>query len=73
MEKDLLVDFGKRLKVLRKEKGLKQTDMAEIMEITSRQYQSYEYGMVNVPATTLNFFADFFDVTTDYLLGRENK
>ena len=40
MEKDLLVDFGKRLKVLRKEKGLKQTDMAEIMEITSRQYQS---------------------------------
>lgn len=73
MEKDLLVDFGKRLKVLRKEKGLKQTDMAEIMGITSRQYQSYEYGMVNVPATTLNFFADFFGVTTDYLLGREEK
>ena len=72
MEKDLLVDFGKRLKVLRKEKGLKQTDMAEIMEITTRQYQSYEYGMVNVPATTLNFFADFFGVTTDFLLGREH-
>ena len=72
MEKDLLVDFGKRLKVLRKKKGLKQTDMAEIMEITTRQYQSYEYGMVNVPATTLNFFADFFGVTADFLLGREN-
>lgn len=71
MKKTLLVEFGKRLKALRKEKGLKQTDMAGVMGITDRQYQSYEYGEVNVPATTLNFFADFFGVTTDYLLGRE--
>jgi transcriptional regulator with XRE-family HTH domain len=74
MEKKLLlVEFGKRLKTLRKEKGLKQTDMADIMGMTDRQYQRYEYGMINVPATTLNFFADFFGVTTDYLLGREEK
>lgn len=70
MEENLLKEFGKRLKALRKEKGLKQVDMANIMEMTDRQYQRYEYGMVNVPATTLNFFADFFGVTTDYLLGR---
>ncbi len=69
----LLVEFGKRLKTLRKEKGLKQTDMADIMGMTDRQYQRYEYGMINVPATTLNFFADFFGVTADYLLGREEK
>lgn len=72
MEKSLLlVEFGKKLKVLRLNKGLKQVEMAEIMGITDRNYQRYEYGMINVPATTLNFFADFFDVTTDYLLGRE--
>ncbi len=71
MEKTLLTEFGKRLKALRQEKGLKQTDMAKIMGITDRQYQSYEYGQVNVPATTLNFFADYFGVTTDCLLGRE--
>ncbi|MCI9028409.1 MAG: helix-turn-helix transcriptional regulator [Lawsonibacter sp.] len=70
MENILLVEFGKRLKALRREKGLKQIDMAEIMGMTDRQYQSYEYGKVNVPATTLNFFADYFGVTTDYLLGR---
>ena len=71
MEKKLLlVEFGKRLKTLRIEKGLKQTDMADIMGMTDRQYQRYEYGMINVPATTLNFFADYFGVTTDYLLGR---
>ena len=72
MDKNLMVDFGKRLKALREEKGLKQIDMAEVMGITDRQYQRYEYGMVNVPATTLNFFADYFNVTADYLLGREH-
>jgi len=70
MEKIFLVEFGKRLKALRKSKGLKQVEMADIMGITDRHYQRFEYGQVNVPATTLNFFADFFGVTTDYLLGR---
>ena len=73
MKKTFLVEFGKRLKALRMGKKLKQTDMAELMEITDRQYQSYEYGEVNVPATALNFFADYFGVTTDYLLGRDEK
>lgn len=74
MEKTLLlVEFGKKLRSLRLSKGLKQVEMAEIMGITDRNYQRYEYGMINVPATTLNFFADFFGVTTDYLLGREEN
>ena len=70
MEKELLVGLGNRLKELRREKGLTQQSMADMMGITMRNYQRYEYGMINVPATTLNFFADFFGVTTDYLLGR---
>ncbi len=71
MEKNLLIGFGNRLKKLRKEKGLTQQNMADMMGITMRNYQRYEYGDINVPATTLNFFADYFGVTTDYLLGRE--
>ena len=71
MEKELLVEFGSRLKELRKKKGLTQQNMADVMGLTMRNYQRYEYGMINVPATTLNFFADFFNVTTDFLLGRE--
>ena len=71
MEKNLLIGFGNRLKKLRKEKGLTQQNMADMMGITMRNYQRYEYGDINVPATTLNFFADYFGVTADYLLGRE--
>ena len=73
MEDALLTEFGKRLKTLRKKKGLKQTEMADMMGMTDRQYQRYEYGMVNVPATALNFFANFFGVSTDYLLGRKEQ
>ena len=71
MEKNLLIGFGNRLKKLRKEKGLTQQNMADMMGITMRNYQRYEYGDINVPATTLNFFADYFGVTADYLLVRE--
>ena len=70
MEKDYFKEIGKRLKGLREEKGLKQREMAEIMGLTLRHYQRFEYGEVNTPATALKFFADFFDVTADYLLGR---
>ena len=73
MDKSLLTDFGKRLKALREAKGLKQREMAEVMEIQLRQYQRYEYGEIGVPLDVLNFFADFFGVTTDDLLGREEK
>ena len=71
MDKTLLVDFGKRLKALRETKALKQREMAEAMGLKLRQYQRYEYGEIGVPLETLNFFADYFGVTADYLLGRE--
>ena len=73
MDKNLLVDVGRRLKALREAKGLKQREMAEIMEIQLRQYQRYEYGEIGVPLEILNFFADYFNVTTDSLLRREEK
>ncbi len=73
MEKIFLKEIGKRLKSLREEKGLKQREMAEIMGLTLRHYQRFEYGEVNTPATVLNFFADYFCVTADYLLGREER
>ena len=73
MDKSLLIDFGKRLKSLRKARKLKQDEMADMLELTLRQYQRYEHGEASVPLHTLVFFADFYGVTTDYLLGREEK
>lgn len=72
MEENLTV-FGTRLKELRKEKKLKQTEMAELLELAPRNYQRLEYGKTNVTATTLMFLGDYFHVSVDYLLGRTDS
>ena len=65
--------FGQRLAELRKERRLRQADMAELPHLTPAHYQRMEYGKVNVPALTLCTLADYFGVTTEYLLGRSEE
>ena len=67
---EILQTMGSRVQALREEKGLTQKGMAEILGCTTSHYQKIEYGKVNIPTTTLAFFADYFNVSTDYLLGR---
>ena len=64
--------FSVRIKELRKEKGLTQVAMAEFLGCKDRHYQKIEYGEVNIPSLTLVKLADFFEVSTDYLLGRSD-
>jgi transcriptional regulator with XRE-family HTH domain len=68
----ILPRLAERLKPLRKRFGRTQKDMAELLGVTERHYQKIEYGHINVSATTLILLADYFHVTTDYLLGRED-
>lgn len=66
----ILPEFSVRLKGLRKSRKVKQEALAKYLDCSLRQYQRLEYGEVNVSGTTLLALADFFGVTTDYLLGR---
>ena len=62
-----------RLKELREGKGLLQKDIAELLGVDRTTYVKYEKG-VNEPSNdNLLKLADFFGVTTDYLLGREQN
>jgi len=64
-----MATFGERIKELRQEKGLTQRQMADSFGITERNYQRYE--ATDSPSNdTLLKLADFFEVSTDYLLGR---
>ena len=65
--------FSVRMKELRKEYGLKQTEAAKLLQCTLRHYQKIEYGQVNLPTLDLILLADYFHVTTDYLLGRSDE
>ena len=71
--KIILPSFAERVKPLRKAKKVTQKQMAELMDCTEQHYQKIEYGKVNVSATTVIFLAEYFGVTTDYLLGQDSK
>lgn len=64
--------FSARIKELRKERKLKQREMAALLECTERHYQRIEYGQINVPSLDLVTLADYFDVSADYLLGLDD-
>lgn len=70
---DTLQILGERLRSLRKERGLRQIDMAEVLKITDVHYRRIEAGKINIPTLTLCALADYFGVTTEYLLGRSDQ
>lgn len=62
-----------RLKTLRKEKNLSQADLGELLEVSSRQYQRYEYGEQELSIDGWIYLADFYNVSLDYLVGRSDR
>lgn len=71
---DTLQMMGQRLRELRMERKLPQKELAEILDVTLRHYQRVEHGEINLSVLTLCTLADYYGVTTDYLLGRsENR
>nr|WP_325216679.1 helix-turn-helix transcriptional regulator [uncultured Oscillibacter sp.] len=70
---EILQILGARLCSLRKERRLRQVDMAEMLDITQTHYQRIEKGKINIPTLTLCTLADYFGVSTDYLLGRSEE
>lgn len=60
-----------QLQALRKQKGLTQGEISEILGVKLSTYQKYERDVIFPSYDTLLKIADFYGVTTDYLLGRE--
>ena len=59
------------LKDLREKKKLSRQQVADMLGISKRTLESYEYGKREPNIEMINKFADFYGVTTDFLLGRE--
>lgn len=62
---------GQMLKELRKARGLNQSELADYLNVSNQAYQKYEYGTAEPNYDNLCKLADFYGVSTDYLLGRE--
>lgn len=61
-----------RIRDLREDADLTQYQMAEILHCSQQVYSNYELGQREIPLPILLRLADFYDTTTDYLLGRTN-
>lgn len=63
---------AERIKDLRQEKNLSQSVLAQKIGVSQKAIDYWERGINEPKATYIVRLADFFDVSTDYLLGREN-
>lgn len=66
------MSFPIRLKKLREEKNIRQEDLATILNISRQAISNYEQG-TRLPKDEKILFliADYFNVSIDYLLGRD--
>ncbi len=64
-----MANFTDRLQLLKVERNLLQKDIAQAAEISLRTYQRYESGERLPDTDVLSKLADYFNVSTDYLLG----
>lgn len=61
-----------RIRSLREDKDLTQSQIAAYLNCSQRIYSNYERGEVDIPTAILIKLADFHQTSTDYLLNRTN-
>ena len=62
-----------RLKEIREDKDLNQSDVAKALGIKQQQHSEYEIGKRLLPINYLSDLADYYDTSIDYLLSKTNE
>ena len=65
--------YFKRLRDLREDADLTQTELSKYLNVSKRSYSHYENGTRNIPVDIIVSIADFYDVSVDYILERTNN
>ena len=61
-----------RIRDLREDADLNQTELAKILGMSQTGYSKYETGENDIPTTVLITLAQFYHTSVDYLLGLTN-
>lgn len=61
-----------RIRNLREDKDLSQTQIAKMLGMSQTGYSKYETGENDIPTNTLIKLAKFYNTSIDYLLGQTN-
>ena len=59
-----------RIKEIREDKSLTQSDIAKVLSTTQQQYSKYELGIQIIPLEKINILANYYNTSIDYLVGR---
>lgn len=66
-------EVARRLKSLRESVGVSQAKLAALMGATQASVNRYENGQSSPPLKILRWYADFFDVSLDYIFARTEQ
>ena len=61
--------YYERLRELREDRDLSQTDIANLLKTTQQVYSRYEKGINEIPIHHLITLCNFYKVSADYVLG----
>lgn len=67
------MDYLKRIRDLREDNDKTQQEIADVLGTSQTMYARYERGANELPIHHLIALADFYNVSTDYILGRTDK
>ncbi|GGI46035.1 hypothetical protein GCM10008018_15110 [Paenibacillus marchantiophytorum] len=73
MRDDTYLKYGDRIAQLREKRGLTQEELSNKIGISRAALSHYETSRREPDYETINKFANFFNVTVDYLLGRTDQ
>ena len=68
-----MANFSERIKALRCERGMTQEALGKVIEVKPDSIYTYEKGKNYPEVRNLIILADYFGVSTDYLLGRTDN
>ena len=63
----------KRIRELREDADLTQKQMSQILHCSQQVYSNYELGQRDIPTSILIAIAQYFNTSTDYILGLSDK
>lgn len=62
-----------RIRALREDKDLSQTDVARLLNIGQKTYSDYELGKTRIPLDSMLILAKYYNVSMDYLCGTSDR
>ena len=70
---DVMYEYIKRIRDLREDNDLTQTEIADFLGTSQTMYARYERGANEIPVRHIIKLCEFYNVSADYLLGLSEK